>query len=792
MENRADGVNGAGTAGRLVALSGLVAGLAFVIGGSGCTGSEVGPESVQGPRAMRPIAAYDSGDRFVSEMFAVGPDNRRSGRGPEMIQRNMLSAGIGDDRGQRSAARLINSNPGELMRVKYAANKASAQDVLRVLVGEYLGRDYVIDPSINDQITMDIDTEMTSGDVLDLLGALSMLHGWAVTDDAGVLVVRKTTDMARETNAPLLRARSLLDTDGVAMRVRRLRYLSAGDVKPLLDPILSTGAVQVPVGQTLVLVDTERQLNRASDVLSAVDVPEFDGVEILTYRLADRSPQEAQSLLESLLQGAGLRGRGQALAAFIPVEGSDRLIVILRDPSILPKLNALIEQVDSPRNEEARYRFAYRIQHYPGAELQSLISKFFETRIAGGAEELAVDSSKMKLVWDNAGDLLLVQATMSDYQDLLEVLRVVDRPRQQVTIEAVIAEVTLNDTLRYGVEYFLEENFSGVGVLEVAGNPGLLSDPTGSAFLVGSSGVAIVQALQSQSTVNIVSQPKITVLNGSDAKFQVGGEVPVVLADQDTNAQVDGNTGIRRNIDYRDTGVILQVTPRINESGMVELSINQEITDVGASNDLGPTFTTRVLETRAMVPHGQTIVLGGFIESRTNEQTSKVPFLGDLPLVGPAFRSVDDVEDRTEIVLTLTPRVMSDPRLASNTVDGFLEAAWALRAALGSREDELPSGMLRRLDQDAEPGERGIFTAVPQMFFNGDDADSESVVPVEEATPRDPVELPPILRQMLESIEKESDGTPSGLRELVPGWRIGRLASGALARWIDAPASREG
>ncbi|XOV77008.1 MAG: hypothetical protein ACFHWZ_09480 [Phycisphaerales bacterium] len=780
---------GLGSARTLLALSGLLLG----IGASGCVDDGPAPLTSDAPCAVRPFAEYDAGDRYISEMLAVRPDNARSGSGPVMLSRESLGNGVGmPDRGNGDA-RLMRENPGELVRVKYAANKANAQDVLRVLIGEYLERDFVIDPGINDQISMDIDSEMTTGDVQDLLGVLSMLHGWAINDEAGVLTVRKTAGMSRETATPILRARTLLDSDGVAIRVRRLRYLAPADVKPLLEPIMSTGSVQVPVGQTVVLIDTVRQLNRASDVLSAVDVPEFDGVEILTYRLSDRDPAEAVVLLEQLVQGTGLRARGQSLAAFIPVEGSDRLIVIAKDASVIDKLETLIRQVDTARAEESRYRFAYRIQHYPAQELQSLINSFFESRLALGPESLQVDSDKMKLVWDNAGELLLVHATMSDYQDLLEVLRVVDRPQQQITLEAVIAEVTLNDTLRYGVEYFLEEALKGLGTLELGGSPGLLSDPTGSAFLVGTSGVAIVQALQSESTVNIVSQPKFTVLNGATAEFQVGGSVPIVQADVDSNAQVDGDTAIRRSIEYRDTGVILEVTPRVNESGLVELKIVQEITDVGASNDLGPTFTTRKLDTLAMVPHGRTIVLGGFIESRTNDSVSKIPFLGDLPLFGPAFQSVDSVEDRTEIILTLTPRVMSDPASATQTVDSFLEAAWAVRAALLSRQDELPEGMLRRASEGELVSGREIPTAVPRLFINGDDS-NESGAPDQPSEASDeerrPVELPPILRQMLESVGE--DRAPQGLRRVVPGWRIGEGVTRVIAGLLDSGSRREG
>ncbi len=762
---------------------------------SGCASEGVERTALDdAPRAVRPFESYDPGDRYISEMLSIRPDNRRSGSGPVLLSREALGNGVGVDERGGGDARLMNRNPGELMRVKYAANKASAQDVLRVFLGEYLGRDYVIDSSITDSITMDIDSEMTAGDVQDFLGALALLHGWAINEQGGALIVRKTADMGRESNAPLLRARALMDSDGVAIRVRRMRYLTPADVKPLLEPVMSAGSQQIAAGRSVVLIDTVRQLNRASDVLSAVDVPEFDGAEILTYRLADRSPSDAAALLEQLVQGAGLRARGQTLAAFFPVEGSDQLIVIVREGSVVPKVEALIRQVDAPRNENARYRFAYRIQHYPAAELQALIDKFFETRIAsGGGEEMQVDSDKMKLVWDTAGELLLVQATMDDYQDLLEVLRAVDRPRQQVTLEAVIAEVTLNDTLRYGVEYFLEETIKGLGTLELGGSPGLLADPTGSAFLVGTSGVAIVQALQSESTVNIVSQPKFTVMNGSQAKFQVGGSVPVVKADQDSNATVDGDTAIRRNIEYRDTGVILTVTPRVNESGMVELQIEQEITDVGASNDLGPTFTTRSLTTKAVVPHGRTIVLGGFIESRTNDSVSKIPLLGDLPVVGPIFQSVDNVEDRTEIILTLTPRVMSDPAQATQTVDSFLEAAWAVKAALVSRQDELPESMLRSANADEMVSDREILTAVPRFHINGEAEapDEPAAEEGEEAAdePR-PLKLPPILQQMLESVGEEQRGADG--RQSSAGWGLGRLARIVLGGLAPESARREG
>ncbi len=151
--------------------------------------------------------------------------------------------------------------------------------------------------------------------------------------------------------------------------------------------------------------------------------------------------------------------------------------------------------------------------------------------------------------------------------------------------------------------------------------------------------------------------------------------------------QVDGDTAIRRSIEYRDTGVILGVTPRVNESGLV------------GEDRAGDHGCRGVQRSRSDVYHEARHPRDGAARADdrarrlhrvANDSVSKIPFLGDLPLFGPAFQSVDSVEDRTEIILTLTPRVMSDPASATQTVDSFLEAAWAVRAALLSRQDELP------------------------------------------------------------------------------------------------------
>jgi general secretion pathway protein D len=680
-------------------------------------------------------------NRPVVQMLS-SPQGGENPNSELVSQRRLVAETVPDG----AAPELYGQMPGELTRVKYTARAAKADEVIRAIVGDFLDRDYVIDPKVTGNVTIDIDQDMTHQDIMDLLGGLAMLHGWSISDHAGVLHIRTATDIARSADVPILKARTALDTDEPAIRVRTMRYLGAGEVTQLLTDLMSSGATAAAVGQTIIMVDTVRQLNKVSRVLSALDVPEFGDVNIWTYRLATRKPDQAAELLRTITSHSGLDSGSDPLAAFVPVPGTDRLMVISKDPSVQTLIRSLIEDVDSTADAAKRTRYLYHIQHYEPAQLQAILELTFSERIEKDQDDPA--DTGIRLVLDADNHFLIIHAVPSDYAELMDTIAAIDRAPMQVRVQSIILEVELNDALQYGVEYFLNAlDEEGVGVLDLTGAVGAVADPTASAFFVGGDGLAVVTALQNESKVEILSRPELFILNNSSGEFKDGGEVPYVSADVDTNVQTEGNTGIRREIEYRDTGVKLTITPRINESGQIRLEIDEEITAVGGETELGPAFTTRTIHTEAVVPHGHTLMIGGIIRTDSRQFVDKIPILGDLPLIGAAFRSANDRDVRNELLLAITPTIIEHPAFVGQGLSDFMQRARSVRDALAFiAEDEGVGPIIHAApfmpEQHAPP------SLVPES------APIDLVVPISQSEPQTRTAgthppLPPIIQAIL-------------------------------------------
>jgi general secretion pathway protein D len=263
---------------------------------------------------------------------------------------------------------------------------------------------------------------------------------------------------------------------------------------------------------------------------------------------------------------------------------------------------------------------------------------------------------------------LLIRATPTDYERVEATLARLDTAPWQVLIEASIAEVTLNDQLRYGVQYFLQQNSLAAGFVSGA-QTALLPNPItpGFNFLFtpGSSNITI-DALSRLTSVKILSSPSVVVQDNSEAVLTVGSEVPTQTQQQQSTISV--NAPIVNSIEYRNTGVILQVRPRINSNQAVSLEIAQEVSRVdetgsssSANNGLTPTFIQRKITSRVNVQSGQTVVLGGLIQDSEERGRDRIPVVGDIPVIGNLFGTTASRNQRTELIVFLTPRVMRNP-----------------------------------------------------------------------------------------------------------------------------------
>jgi general secretion pathway protein D len=290
--------------------------------------------------------------------------------------------------------------------------------------------------------------------------------------------------------------------------------------------------------------------------------------------------------------------------------------------------------------------------------------------ISGGSAERATD---FRIVADNRNNALLVHATSAEYELVASALERLDIVPLQVFIEATIAEVTLNDTLRYGLEWFFDVgnhtvSFNTTGVRTSNPDPARLifSQFPGFSWLFATNDVRVVlNALTQITDVKVISSPTLLVLDNEPARLQVGDQVPISV--RSSTSVIDPDAPVVNEIEYRDTGVILDIIPRVNASGMVVLDIIQEVSDVvGATADptltetITPTIAQRRIASTVSVSSGETVALGGLIRDSDTDAVTGVPLLSDIPILGNLFKTTSDVQRRTELLVLLTPRVVRD------------------------------------------------------------------------------------------------------------------------------------
>ena len=313
----------------------------------------------------------------------------------------------------------------------------------------------------------------------------------------------------------------------------------------------------------------------------------------------------------------------------------------------------------------------------------------------GGAAELHFAGEPL-LLPDDGRNIILIRALMPDYNRLVKLLERLDNMPRQVLIEVLVAEVTLNDSWEFGIEWALKNN-----KLKINGSPYQQqyatnfesvtpkSDKTNGFVysVLNSSGdiVGLLNALAAETDVSLLSSPQVLVLNNEEAMVNVGDQIPIVTSESVglTTTALQTST-----VQYKDTGTILKVTPRINHDGMIILDIDQQVSGA-VENKLGgtksPIISTRELKTKLAVKNGQSIMMGGLIKKDITNNQNKVPLLGDIPLLGWAFKYEKQSGARTELLVMITPYVIETDDVLEQYIKKFQEKMQGLRKGLGGK-----------------------------------------------------------------------------------------------------------
>jgi general secretion pathway protein D len=321
-----------------------------------------------------------------------------------------------------------------------------------------------------------------------------------------------------------------------------------------------------------------------------------------------------------------------------------------------------------------------------------------------GGTETTTDT--MRIIPDEQNNAILIYGTPSEQETVEEMLRKIDILPLQVRIDAIIAEVTLNDNLQYGTQYFFKNG--GLNALLSAGSAPLVTPPgttLGTAalsnllpgFVVGGSNqgaLFALSALQAVTTVQVLSAPELVVLDNQPARLQVGNLVPYLS--QTSQSTLVAGSPVINSVNYQQTGVIMEIVPRVNSGGLVSLDIAQEVSNVSPTVTTtglnSPTFDTRNVSSRLVVQDGQTVGLAGLITDNVSRGNTGIPWLKDIPLLGLLSGQQNNARTRTELLILITPHVIHDQRDARALTEDLRDQLSNAAALPDSLQYLKPSG----------------------------------------------------------------------------------------------------
>jgi general secretion pathway protein D len=590
--------------------------------------------------------------------------------------------------------------------------EAPIAQAAKTIIGDILEANYVIEEGVEGTITLQTGSPIGRDALLSVLEAVLRPKGAAIIKERGLYRIVPLATALR--GGAGLRLSQKADLPGFGVHIEPLRYVAAAEMARILEPIAPQGSI-LRVDQSrnlLMLAGTQYELGSLLETIQIFDVDWLSGMSFGVFPVKSTSPQAVIEELEIIFANE-TQGPLEGLVRFVPNERLNAVMTITAQPYLLRTAELWISRLDAAGADGAEQLYVYDVQNGSALELAEVLQNVLTggktasqraspvapnldpveiTAQAGGVPQLQINSSpqmteqgfsigngsplvsgdQVKVYpYDNKNALVIV-ATPPDYASILGILEKLDVVSNQVLLEATIAEVALRDELNFGLQWFFAEGNHDI-TLSNASSGAIGSTFPGFSYVFSQADVRVaLNALSSITDVNIVSSPSLMVLDNHTAVLQVGDQVPV--ATQSAVSITNPNAPIVNSVTFRDTGVILSLTPRVNESGVVLLEIELEVSDVVSTTTSGidsPTIQQRRIQTTIAVQDGQSLALGGLIEDGVTATSSGVPFVSKVPVFGNLFKTRTDRKERTELLVLITPRVIRNMREAREVTDEF-------------------------------------------------------------------------------------------------------------------------
>jgi general secretion pathway protein D len=573
---------------------------------------------------------------------------------------------------------------------------ADVREVIKTVLGNILDVNYSIDPEVTGKITLHTSNPLPRDAIIPALESVLRSSGIALVKVDGIY---KVVPEAHANSGGVAPSTRIQNERGYQHLIIPLNYVSAKSMLTVLDAVKPEKAAVTVDGERNMLLasGTEFELESIRETVKIYDVNQLKGMSIGMYPV---KYSDATTIATELRELFGDESSG-LVAGMVRIMSIDRLnlvSVITPQEEYLAKAQDWIVRLDQGTDSSGRSMYTYPVEHRRAGHLAELLTELFAeddaegggrgsgpdspspTQSAGGGSfglasggSTSGGSAPVKLVSDERNNSLLILATRSDYTKIRMAIRQMDVLPMQVLIEASIMEVQLSDELSYGLQWFFKNNFndgwSGAGELFPLG-----VDPSFTYTLFDSNGAirAVLDLLAADSRLQVVSSPSLLVQDNHSATIKVGDEVPIRTSESSSLATSGISPVIASEIEYRETGVMLEVTPRVNAGGLVTLEITQEVNGVNetTTSDIdSPTIFQRSINTQVALASGETLYLGGLINEAKTVSATGIPGLRNIPWLGALFGSKSDKTARTELLVTITATAIADKDAARSVTE---------------------------------------------------------------------------------------------------------------------------
>jgi general secretion pathway protein D len=614
-------------------------------------------------------------------------------------------------------------------------DNADIYEVVRVMA-EMMGINYVIDPRVKGVVNIRTTGQISTQDIFPIFQTILKMNG-ATAVQKGIVYEIVPFGEAKKLFIPLTtdRDKGRNQEERYTIQILSLKFIPATEASKIIKPFLSDGAdiVEHSLQNLLIVGDLSSNIQKSLDIIELFDVDIFSDMRVRIYPILNADVNEVAKEMErifSSLEVSLKSGRGVGIT-FTPITRINSLLAVSSIPGIFDKVERWVKELDRIPGEGTQLSvFVYYVQNGKAKDLAEVLKQVYvpvkgakpegreraitptpatpttpgprgvrpspttpSTPAPGREEGGGVPEGEINIVVDETTNSLIIRAYHRDYKAVLETIKKLDIYPKQVLIEVLLADVTLDDSTKYGLEWsvFTNSFTSGGRTYSYTLGAGGIAPQTdmvsGLRYAITSVDrlAAAISASATEDRLRVISSPHILASNNKEARIQVGRSEPI-LTNTYTTTGTSSPGVVEGTIEYKDIGIILTVTPRISDGKLVTLDLSIEQSTVGKTT-LGnlpevPFFPKKTAKTTLSIMEKQTIVIGGLIEDRKENIKTGIPYLSKIPVLGALFGYHTNTLNKIETVLFLTPHVVGDMGDSQRVTEEFREKVHSIQKEL--------------------------------------------------------------------------------------------------------------